>query len=217
MDQISHRLATDLNSVVSIFPEVKEKIEKEMLWGIFFEKLPYEIPFQYDEMFSIPYSIVQASRSAIGQLDNRNFFAPGIEEALQGKQVIITLDYEDCDAETYFRKEKTPVILDQSMEIIVSPTLPDAEMVFSDLIQGNIFEGEKNTWLFEYMDLYDEARYQIMEKLYRYYYQIGGHGRWIQGDYNGRYIAQVNNGIGDAGSVFVTYTNNKFLAWVDMY
>ena len=67
------------------------------------------------------------------------------------------------------------------------------------------------------MDMYDEWKYKVMDKLSHYLWQIGGHGRWIQSDYNGSYIAQAKIEIGDCGSVFIYVYNDEVKGNVDMY
>ena len=67
------------------------------------------------------------------------------------------------------------------------------------------------------MDKYEDWRNKVMDSLYEYKWQLGGHGRWIQDGYNGSYIAQANINIGDAGSVFLVVEDKLVKGYIDMY
>ena len=99
---------------------------------------------------------------------------------------------------------------------VIAITLPDSGVVFDTLIKGNIYD-EANLWSLEYLDKYDMWKNDVMEKLYDYLWQIGGHGRWIQSDYNDTYLAQVNIEIGDAGSIFIECAKEKITGGIDMF
>lgn len=220
-----------LAPIVEVLPNFTEIVKENMLWGIFSkedifslpQKLSKDHPFKprgdYNNIFNLSYEFIEQAKAQVKEkfsIENPMFFVPEVEATIIGKQISANVEYEDCDvkvnnlldSQTYFNKNE--------VEVIIAPTLPDCYVVFGALINGNCFE-PTNTWVLPYMDSYEEWRREVMHELYNYYIQIGGHGRWIQNDYNGTYIAQVNNDIGDGGSIFIMASNGDIQGYVDMH
>ena len=136
-----------------------------------------------------------------------------MDSIIKNKSFSVFLDYEDSDV-LIEESEKTKDIKEK--DLIIAITLPDSGIIFSDYIDGHWFE-DKNQWIIEYMDKYEEVKHKMMQKLYNYFVQIGGHGRWIQNDYNVSYVAQLNMDIGDCGSIFIEARDGEIKGYVDMY
>jgi hypothetical protein len=219
INQIDKALKNELVEILPILPDLKNEIIKNMMWGMFFNEKGYALKGE-NKILNIPYSLIEDAKNVLPTIPNINksFFPSDIEEKLKGNNSTVTLIYEEIETHAFLNKE---MLVDREsfkdVEIIISLTYPDSEFVVKSLIEGELYSNNGgNDWLFEYMDQYDDWRYKLMDKMYRYEYQIGGHGRWIQSDYNNRYVAQVNNGIGDSGSVFVFFDNSGIRSWVDM-
>ncbi len=213
--EIDEAFGGELNDITLILPEVINVVKKSIMWGIFSNEDIYDSP--KNALGIISYDIIVKAKEELDKVGEKNlpFFDESVEKVFCEKDLTIEVDYEDCAVDVIEGNVLNKKIT--SKEIIIAPTLPDSDTVFSSLVNGDLFEGEKNTWLFPYMDKYDEWKYEKMDNLSRYLWQIGGHGRWIQGDYNGRYVAQANIDIGDAGSVFIDIYNEKVTGGVDMY
>lgn len=219
IEKIQAGIEKELQDIVLIFPDLKEKIEQKMLWGIFSKHDLYEAPKEkhrrHQAFASLSYDIVEQAKQQLQQQgeSQAQFFVPEVDKAFKQQIVEMFLDYEDSDVKV---EQIASVKLKQDMQVVIAPTLPDSSVVFESMITGNMFD-ENNRWLWHYMDIYDKWKYQVMDKMYSYLWQIGGHGRWIQNDYNDTYVAQANILIGDCGSVFVEIRDNKIQAYVDMY
>lgn len=220
-----------LGPLLDIMPNFAETVKENMLWGIFAEKdifslskglgKDHELAARgyYSNMFNLPYDFIEEAKSQVKEkfnIEQPKFFAQEVETILTGKQIAASLDYEDCDVKVAAVTNAQKCFNKSNVEVIVSPTLPDSDVVFASLINGNYFE-PANTWVLPYMDAYDEWRHEVMRELHDYYIQIGGHGRWVQNNYNGTYVAQVNNDIGDAGSVFIMANEGNIEGYVDMH
>lgn len=221
ISKLETALTEQLKDVVLIFPDLKQKIEENVLWGIFSEEDLYEAPlvkYRRHEVFAhLSYDVIELAKQELKKHaeENHDFFSLEVDKVFQEKDIDIYLDYEDCDVKVD-KTEKFSKKLKKDFKALIAATLPDSGIVFKDMIQGNVFD-DANVWLLEYMDLYDEWKHESMSKLYRYLWQIGGHGRWIQSDYNETYLAQANIDIGDAGSVFFEVRDKEVKGYVDMY
>lgn len=219
VEKIQAAIENELHDIAVIFPDLKEKIEKKMLWGIFSKQDVFNVPKEkyrnHQAFASISYEIVEKAKQELKKSGETNgeFFVPEVDKIFKEKNVEIFLDFEDCDVKVDDVKE---VKMKKDIEAVIAATLPDSSTVFESLVKGNMFD-EANRWLWEYMDIYDSWKYKVMDKLYWYLWQIGGHGRWIQNDYNNTYVAQANIEIGDAGSVFIEIRDNNMHAYVDMH
>ena len=57
----------------------------------------------------------------------------------------------------------------------------------------------------------------LIKSLYSFTFQVGGHGRWTQDDYNNSYIAQLNFDIGDSGSIYIYTDSQSIKSQLDMF
>lgn len=221
LTKFEEALQTSLQELVVMFPDFHQKVLDSVLWGIFSKEDPFEAPEEnksYHNSFAyLSYEIVELARQKLqesGEI-NPQFFYYKVDEIFQKKGVEIYLDYEDSDVLTV-EVEKQKRQINKEFQGFIALTLPDSGIVFESLIEGNVYDNA-NVWVLEYMDTYDAWRHEIMRSLYAYLWQIGGHGRWIQSDYNETYIAQANIDIGDAGSVFIEVREGEMKGYVDMY
>lgn len=220
-----------LGPILDVMPNFAEIVKENMLWGLFAKEDVYSLSKSlsknhefvakgyFSNVFNFDYKLIEEAKAQIKEkfnIETPMFFAPEVEASILGKQIAASVDYEDCDVKVVALHTEQNCFNETYVEMIVSPTLPDSEVVFKSLINGSYFE-PANTWVLPYMDAYDEWKHEVMRELHDYYIQIGGHGRWIQHDYNGTYIAQVNNDIGDAGSVFITVHEDNIEGYVDMH
>lgn len=80
-------------------------------------------------------------------------------------------------------------------------TIPEVEVLFPDLWESS---QTHNTWLWHRIELYEAWQEQVCPGRRRDdYIQVGGWASFVQDGDQGRYVAQVNNDIGDAGSVYL--------------
>lgn len=217
--KIESSMEVELKDMVMMFPDLKEKIIKNMLWGIFSKEFIYsgkeKENGRYDYVTNFSYKIIELAENELKKSGETvvKFFDDKVKDIIKNKSVSVFLDYKDSDV-LIEDSEKTKDIKEQ--DLIIAITLPDSGVVFEDYIEGHWFE-DKNQWIIEYMDKYDHVKHELMQKFYNYFVQIGGHGRWIQNDYNGSYVAQLNMDIGDCGSIFIEARDEEIKGYVDMY
>lgn len=219
IEKLQEAIKNELHDIAIIFPDLKEKVEEKMLWGIFSQEDMFVIPnekYRHHEAFaSLSYSVIEKAKQELkaqGE-DKAEFFVPSVDKIFKEKNLELFLDFEDCDVKV---EHVTSIKMNKDIQAVIAITLPDSSVVFESLVEGNMFD-EKNRWLWEYMEVYDSWKYEIMNTLYNYLWQIGGHGRFIQNDYNDTYVAQANIKIGDGGSVFVEIRDTEINAYVDMH
>lgn len=208
---IEKAIVSELADIVLILPDCKNEIISKMRWGLFSNKNI----FQSEEETVLSYSIIAKAKQKLVEVHEKNypFFTTKAEEYFQKNSFSFFID-ENYNVS--IQKVKNPKEV-ENIEKIIALTLPDSEQLFKSLIVGDMLGFDrKNDWLFEYMDLYDEWRYKVMEKTYSYTWQIGGQGRWIQSDYDD-YIGQGNLELGDAGSVYFYVDGSGIQGSVDMY
>ena len=221
LGKLDSALVTGLADIVTIFPDFRQKVQDSLLWGIFSKEQPFEAPEKdkryYSSFAYLSYDVVELARQELQKSGEKNpqFFFYKVDEVFKEKDAEVYLDYEDSDV-LIEEVEKEKHQYNKDFQGFIALTLPDSGIVFDSLIEGNVYD-DKNTWVLEYMDTYDAWRHDVMERLYRYVWQIGGHGRWIQSDYNDTYVAQANIDIGDAGSVFIEIRDKDIKGYVDMY
>lgn len=208
---IEKAIVSELSDIVLILPNCKNEIISKMKWGLFSNKSI----FQSEEETVLSYSIIEKAKQKLVEVHEKNypFFTTKAEEYFQKNKFSFFID-ENYNVSIQEVKHPKEV---ENIEKIIALTLPDSEQLFKSLIVGDIlWFDRKNDWLFEYMDIYDEWRYKVMEKEYSYTWQIGGQGRWIQSDYDD-YIGQGNLDLGDAGSVYFYVDGSEIQGSVDMY
>ena len=227
---IDEACAGVLADIILVYPEFKQKLLSELRWGIYSNQAPKLKPKKgylfasngrFEPLMQVSDSYVEEAKQALKEADEKEmpFFDVVTENLLKHKSAEVAVDYESLDVlvdlldidESYEQGNGEPV---------VALTLPDSETVFAPLMtQTDNWKDliKFNSWLYEYMDSYEEWRYKVMAELFDYTYQVGGHGRWIQGDFNNRYLGQANLGLGDDGSVYIYTDNDTFKGHVDMY
>ena len=82
-------------------------------------------------------------------------------------------------------------------------TIPDAEVLFPGLWESS---QTRNTWLWHRIKLYEDWQEQFCPSRRHDYIQIGGWALFVQLGDQSQHIAQVNNDIGDSGSVYLMKT-----------
>lgn len=221
LDKIEKALTTNLKEVIILFPSLHEKIINSLMWGIFSKDQAFKTnkksKSEHKFFALMSYDIVDLAKEKLKSMEEikPQFFVAKVDTSFQEKDFMIYLDYEGCDVLV----EEVPRIakvIKKDYQGIIAITLPDSEVVFSTLIEGNFYDSS-NRWVLEHMDTYDAWRYEVMKDLHNYLWQIGGYGRWIQDSYNETYVAQANIEIGDAGSIFIEIDNEEFKADIDMY
>jgi len=221
--KIEDGIRTTLLDSTLIFPELKERILSNLLWGIFSEEPPFVFP--ENKLTDVNYSSLVAFSpvlfgSAHGVLASDGFLQvkfldESVSMQLGAQNFLVWINYEDLSVKI---ADSQTLEFNSGYKGVIALTLPSAEVVFQELIDGDLFRRDgKNNWLFECMDTYTEWQYEIMESLHCYTWQFGGHGRWIQGDYNGTYLGQANISVGDEGSVFFSISPQGIEANIDMY
>ena len=215
--QISSAMKAELKEInqLAIFSDFEKSLKEKMLWGIFsqfstndnFDEKGY-----YQYIGQISFSLVDKAKSflkdnnELGEFLNKN-----VENIFSNKVIGIYVDFEGFKTDLVLEKDNV-LPIDYSAQLAL--TLPDSEILFNEFLSNNY---EKDKWLYEYMDKYEDWRNKVMDSLYEYKWQLGGHGRWIQDGYNGSYIAQANINIGDAGSVFLVVEDKLVKGYIDMY
>lgn len=195
------KISKDIETISYIIPELKNKIESTILYGLFFN----EPIFKNEKSFSFDFSF-------LNKFNEFSFFNKEITDLIINKKIDVLID---DDFNILINEHNSNLIFDDK-EYIVSPTLADSEIIFKELIIGDLYD-DANIWLLEYMDMYDNFKYELMKKLYFKTYQIGGHGRWIQSDYNDVYVGQLNLNIGDNGSIYLYIKDSSIKSNLDMY
>lgn len=219
LEKFEDALLDKLSDIVLIYPDFADNVKKNMLWGIFSKESCYSIDkMRHEDFAHIDYTIVEKAREFLqaNAVTDPQFFAPSVEQYLKDKKLTVSMQFEDCEVTV----EETQEVKNIRREFqgILCLTFPDADIVFDSMIQGDLFDSTgQNEWLLGYVDIYEDWRHEAMRCQYHYLWQLGGHGRWIQRDYNGTYIAQVNIDIGDAGSVYIEVVENIPMGCVDMH
>lgn len=206
-----------LSDILLIEPNFSSIIQNNMLWGIFSNNNAYSIDKSNERNLAhLDYTIVEKARAALDNagVKNSHFFSPEVESFFQTNKLSVLLDSENCEVQVEIVAETKPLC--PNYQGLLCLTFPDSTIAFESLIAGDTFD-RKNEWLLEYMDIYEEWRHETMRCQYQYVWQIGGHGRWIQNDYNGTYLAQANIDIGDCGSVYLEVVEREPRGCVDMY
>lgn len=161
--------------------------------------------------------IFQLQDELKGQIFDLPIFSPVIKKYLKDKTISLDFEYEGLQTEIYIKTEKSSSSVDDLLvDYRLQLTLPEYDTIFPDC--GNIMDIPQ--WMLEHVDTYETFTWDVRQLFQRIdpYVQIGGYGRWIQGSYSDTYIAQVNNDVGDAGSVFLCCSEEgKIDAWVDMH
>jgi hypothetical protein len=216
---IDNAAKNELEELTIMFPDLIDKIKDNLLWGVFSNERIFKQDSNQDvnAIFELDYLFIEQVKKEIKicyENNQREIFQKSVEDILINNQFSVNLDIDEF--ESIILLNDYPLLRDETTEVIISLTIPDYHTVFKDKIVGNLYTNN-NDWIIHYIDMYESWLYVAMKKLYSYYYQVGGHGRWIQGYYGDSYIAQINNDIGDAGSVYVTIFDKVISSHIDMY
>lgn len=221
LTQFHQAIKGKLSDIVMVYPEFQQKVEERILWGIFSKEFIYSSPEKqygnYTPLTSLSYNVVELAKQELIKIGEKQteFFLPEVDSFFKEKDINVYVDYEDCDVKIESVERISQDVKEDSKLLIVS-TLPDSYIVFESLISGSLFDNG-NKWLYEYMDKYDEWKNEVMSDFHRHLLQIGGHGSWIQNNYNKTYMAQLNIDICDSGSVFIEVMDKEARGCIDMY
>lgn len=210
--------AVELEKIKEDLPEFEKVVKQHMRWAMFFAD-PIFTSKNKNSEFNLPYSFMEAASKEIKNqygVESPVFFSPVVESAFKGKQLSVFVDYEDCDVEVKVKDADGSFTIDPSIPLILALTYPDSEVVFNDLVEGWVGDPQ-NKWVYDHMDTYDRWTREALSRAYNLYYQVGGFGRLIQDSHGHDYIAQINNNIGDYGSVFVIADERGISGHVEMY
>lgn len=225
---ISDGLEKKLELTIVLVPDLKERLMKGLRWSFFLDEeinLPLNTKLtatnnkrDFSPLVTIDGNEVLEAFSEIKKHDllQVDMFIHEVENGIKDKVVEISLNYEDC--ETLVSSKKSTVAKVNTEEFFkyfdLYLTLPSVDEIF----EGYNLDSLSKIQL-EAMDEFEHWRWEVGNEVHAYpYLQIGGNGHWIQGDYSDSYFAQVNNDIGDAGSVYIVYSDDgDFQSWVDMY
>lgn len=221
LSEVEAGIQNELSELLAIHPSLKEKIIANLSWGVFSNIAPFvkteDSKSRMSQFMSFSPSLFVLASAALKEegYSNPIFLVDSVKKSIEEQRFTAYLNVEDF--EVCLMDSQEPDV-NPDFEGVVSLTLPDAELVFKELIVGDLFsQDRKNDWIFKYLDAYTDWQYRVMRQFHNYVWQFGGQGRWIQGDYNGSYIGQANIDIGDAGSVFFSCVAGQVCADIDMY
>ena len=229
---ISEAVTSSLFECNTLTSDLQQKIVSGLRWGLFMkegvssdakEKIKTTTVVKFDSqgdmrpLIQIDFKEIDKIQKMIKQdtsLIDADIFSPQIQQFLTDKSIKVLFSYEDIAAQVITSSSsKKSATVDDIMEVFdLRLTLPEYDAVF-----GDIYLYSKKR--LQIVDIYEKWKWTI-EKAWgkESYVQIGGHGSWIQRQYTDTYISQVNNHVGDSGSVFICCDLiGKFDAWVDMY
>lgn len=232
---IHHACAEKLEECGYIVEGLEDKIIAGMRWSLVLrktgdeaqEKVQTRTSWDEPRPYSDKQDLLQVSFSEISYLQTAlrsesaifvlPIFSPLIEKYLKDKTISVEFEYESLETGIQIKTEIAKSSVDDLLAVYsLQLTLPEYDTVFPDC--EDLMEIPQ--WKLEHIDTYESFTWDV-RKLFQKrdpYVQIGGYGRWIQGSYSDTYIAQVNNDVGDAGSVFICCSQDgKFDAWVDMH
>lgn len=221
LNQIEQVFSNELADLLIMFPTLKENVTKNLLWGIFSNHSIYSKTehFQQDEnyVFSFDYSLIEQAKKELknNSIIHLSFFSNEVDKFLQ-KNSFNAFFNRDCFSSKIDLIENPSFVINPNTPITLSLTLPDSHIVFHSFIKNDLFDKE-NLWLLPYMDEYEQIKHKIMSSLYSFTFQVGGHGRWTQDDYNNSYIAQLNFDIGDSGSIYIYTDSQSIKSQLDMF
>lgn len=207
--------------------DLKNRILSGLRWGLFLRKGVKTFdglrtctfqPQDKNEMNPLVRINFHEIRSLQNEMESFGFqpcpiFSPKIDKKFFDTEIEVSFSDEDMESSvkevrSTFRKTDTAKLL-KCFNLFL--TLPDAEDVFQITHEATASDRTVAD-----MQVYDDWKWFI-EKKYNSYLQIGGHGDWIQYNYTDTFIAQVNNDVGDCGSVFIVASpKGDFDSFVDM-
>lgn len=219
---IRNAVSNELKDVVTILPGLEDDIIDNLRWGIFSESR-YNMTVRngidgYEHVADLSCNLFHDAEyflRAYGELD-RPLLTSYVQQEYRNKECHIYYNSETFDVKVVTEPARlSEEINDQDIFYLVC-CVPDSEHIFRSIVHGDILH-PSNTWLFEYMDIYDEWAWSYMEKYHRKLWQCGGYGHYCQGPYEGRYIAQINMNIGDGGSIYLYVNQDGIYGTVDMH
>lgn len=227
LSSIDRTIEDGLRDAKLSIDELKKKVLGGLRWGLFLRKdvkninSSRTIAFPSDEIGLAPLVRINFHEICALQKQIKTFgfykapiFGDEIDQQFLNREVKVsfchdTLKTTIVEVLSTFNKADTTKLL-KHFEFKL--TLPDAEEVFG-IDNESLVDDETLMQL----DVYDEWKSSI-EQDYDTYFQIGGNGKWIQNCYSHNYIAQVNNDVGDGGSVYIVLRpNGDFKSIVEMF
>lgn len=227
LSSIDRTIEDGLRDAKLSIDELKKKVLGGLRWGLFLRKdvkninSSRTIAFPSDEIGLAPLVRINFHEICALQKQIKTFgfykapiFSDEIDQQFLNREVKVnfchdTLKTTIVEVLSTFNKADTTKLL-KHFEFKL--TLPEAEEVFG-IDNESLVDDETLMQL----DVYDEWKSSI-EQDYDTYFQIGGNGKWIQNCYSHNYIAQVNNDIGDGGSVYIVLRpNGDFKSIVEMF
>lgn len=220
--KIHEAMETTLHDVSMILPNLEIELIDRLRWAIFSESrynmMDRPSPGRYAHVADIASHMFDDATyflQAHHELD-RPFVIDMVRHVCAGQEMHIYVDVEDCDVRIETEPANLSAEINQKDKFYLACSLPDSQSIFESLIQGHLFH-DANTWLFPYMEVYDDWAHDVMSKYQRMLWQMGGYGRYIQDDYEGHYIGQINLGIGDGGNVYLYIQDKSIKGSIDMY
>jgi hypothetical protein len=224
-------LSGKLSEISETFPDFKEKVIKNLRWGLFLRKntkslkniktkpnFSGDFSFENEALFYVSSIELQLLENEIKAQDifQCPIFSDYVYENIKNKDLFIDFECHDFEVTVQTKEsENVDVNINDLLSIYeLRLTLPESEDVLNIIVKRNMSDWEINI-----IDTYDQWKWDFSENQQkRSYLQVGGHGSWIQYSYDKEYIAQVNNDVGDCGSVYVYFSEQgKFKGHVDMY
>jgi hypothetical protein len=207
--------------------ELRKKVLGGLRWGLFLRKgvknvnSSRTVAFPSDEIGLAPLVRINFHEIMALQKQIKTFgfykapiFSDEIDQKFLNREIKVDFCHDTLKStivevlSTFNRPDTTKLLKHFEFKL----TLPDAEEVF-----GIDDESLVDDDTLMQLDAYDEWKFSI-EQDYDTYFQIGGNGKWIQNCYSHNYIAQVNNGVGEDGSVYIVFRpNGDFKSIVEMY
>jgi len=161
-----------------------------------------------DALLDISMSEIQRVVDAIAQTPSVEQYMLLPEEILANpKKLRLFMDPESLECRVEVEGDTTPALGDILELFELRLTMPDVDTVFPEI----------HEWMWDYIDQYEQVQWdwtQLSKTHTQAYVQIGGHASWAQGGFSDDFIAQVNNDVGDAGSVYI---HSSFKAYVQMH
>ena len=227
LSSIDRTIVEGLRDVNIPIGELKERILDGMRWGLFFRKNVKNVlaarttVFPNDDIGISPLVRINFHEVSALQKQIKTFgfykapiFSQEIDEQYFNREIQVDFSHDTLQSTTVeirstFNRPDTTKLLKQ---FELKLTLPDAEDVFG--IDDN---SQLDNELLSKLEIYDVWKWSI-EHDYDTYFQIGGNGRWVEKCHSKNYIAQVNNNVGDEGSVFIIVRpNGDFKSFIETY
>lgn len=220
----------ELFEVEVYVPQLKEKILKASKWA--FGMKDSNPTHGYPQYSTTPISSYEDRKAKVAQINMSQIFeAEKFINSFQ-KEFVSSPMFNDIVYKETLNAFSTIYLDDVDVEVKTKVNVYD-KLYLDEFFKNftpiltlppceEIFDIEDNTpeWLWEIITAYEEWTWKMRKILHieDCYMQIGGHCCLVQSAPQ-HYIGQVNNDVGDAGSVAIEYseTTGKIEGYVDMY